>query len=39
MQHRDTAVLVVIAGIIAGTVYQAFVWVFFLMGIAKITPL
>ncbi len=38
MQHRDTAVLGIVAGILGGTVYQVFIWMFYLMGFAKITP-
>lgn len=38
MQQKDTFVIGVIAGIVGGTVYQGFVWVFYLIGIAKITP-
>ncbi len=38
MEHKDTAVLALVAGILGGTAYQGFIWVFYLMGIAKITP-
>ncbi len=38
MQQKDSIVLSVLAGILGGTAYQVFVWIFYLMGIAKITP-
>ena len=36
--HSDTAVLGVITALVGGTAYQVFVWFFYLLGIAKITP-
>lgn len=38
MQYKDTAVLGILTGILGGTAYHIFVWVFYLIGIAKITP-
>lgn len=37
-KYSDTATLGVLAGVVGGTVHQALVWLFYLMGIAKITP-
>jgi len=36
-KYSDTAVVGVLAGIVGGTAHQLFMWVFYLMGTAKIT--
>lgn len=37
-KYTDTAVVGVLAGVLGGTTHQLFMWVFYLMKIAKITP-
>ncbi|MBS4025893.1 MAG: hypothetical protein KGZ96_09495 [Clostridia bacterium] len=38
MWDKDTTVFGVLAGVLGGTAYQGFVWIFYLIRIAKITP-
>lgn len=35
---KDTAITAIISGGIAGLVYQGFVWLFYIFGVAKINP-